>query len=149
MTKIGIPTGMLLSTLTAIGCSANVSRRNLSVAQSELTTTTKFFVPEPNPAAVKQVAALVKAHDLTNALRCLYGCHAAGGVVRERSARDVERAVKKTIDSSALQKRVPVLVAYNVPSEIAHSIPRRRLDTAAYKAWIDGFARAIGKGPPS
>jgi len=46
---------------------------------------------------------------------------------------------------AALQKRVPVLVAYNVPyRDCAQYSGGGAVDTTAYKAWIDGFAKGIG-----
>jgi endoglucanase len=46
---------------------------------------------------------------------------------------------------AALEKRVPVLVAYNVPfRDCAQYSGGGAVDTAAYKAWIDGFAKGIG-----
>jgi endoglucanase len=42
---------------------------------------------------------------------------------------------------------VPILVAYNVPfRDCAQYSAGGAVDTAEYEAWIDGFARGIGKG---
>ena len=44
-------------------------------------------------------------------------------------------------------RRVPVLVAYNVPfRDCARYSTGGATDTAAYQAWIDGFARGVGDG---
>src|SRR5438270_637267 len=44
------------------------------------------------------------------------------------------------------QERVPVLVAYNVPfRDCSQYSSGGARDAAAYEAWIDGFARGLGK----
>ena len=54
---------------------------------------------------------------------------------------------KKTMAEAALQRRVPVLVAYNLPyRDCAQYSAGGAADTNAYKAWIDGFAKGIGNG---
>jgi endoglucanase len=46
---------------------------------------------------------------------------------------------------AALEGRVPVVVAYNVPyRDCAQYSAGGAVDTAAYEAWIDGFASGIG-----
>ena len=46
------------------------------------------------------------------------------------------------------QRRVPILVAYNAPfRDCAQYSAGGATDTAAYKAWIDGFAAGIGGDP--
>ena len=49
--------------------------------------------------------------------------------------------------AAALEKRVPVLVAYNLPfRDCAQYSAGGAVDTAAYQAWIDGFAKGIRDG---
>lgn len=107
---------------------------------------TRFFIPLPDPGAVKQVTALLKSRDILNAARLTamvttpQAVWFTGGTPAE-----VEKSVKKTMKEAALQKRVPVLVAYNVPyRDCAQYSGGGAIDTAAYKAWIDGFAKGIG-----
>jgi endoglucanase len=46
---------------------------------------------------------------------------------------------------ATLEDRVPVVVAYNVPyRDCAQYSAGGAADTAAYEAWIDGFASGIG-----
>jgi endoglucanase len=77
---------------------------------------TRFFVPPPDPGAIKQIATLIKSRDLKNAARLTamittpQAVWFTGGTPAE-----VEKSVKKTMAAAALEKRVPVLVAYNVP----------------------------------
>ena len=50
------------------------------------------------------------------------------------------------MDRAALEGRVPVLVAYDIPfRDCAQYSSGGAVDTASYEAWIDGFARGIGK----
>lgn len=109
---------------------------------------TRFFVPPPDPGAVKQVAALLKARDFKNAARITamittpQAVWFTGGTPAE-----VEKSVKKTMAAAAFEKRVPVLVAYNVPfRDCAQYSGGGAVDTAAYQAWIDGFAKGVGAG---
>jgi endoglucanase len=109
---------------------------------------TRFFVPPPDPGAVKQIASLLKARDLKNAARITamvatpQAVWFTGGTPSE-----VEKSVKKTMAAAALEKRVPVLVAYNIPfRDCAQYSSGGAVDTTAYKAWIDGFAKGVGKG---
>ncbi len=109
---------------------------------------TRFFIPAPNPGAVNQIAALVKARDLPNALRLAamvatpQAVWFTGGTPGE-----VQKAVKKVMAAAALEKRVPVLVAYNLPfRDCAQYSAGGAVDTAAYQAWIDGFAKGIRDG---
>ncbi len=107
----------------------------------------RYFVPAPDPGAVKQTASLVKTRTLVNALRLTamvttpQAVWFTGGTTTE-----VERSVKKTIKEAKLQNRTPVLVAYNVPfRDCAQYSAGGALDTEAYEAWIDAFAEGIDR----
>lgn len=155
MTKVVVRAAMLgcVSVLT-LGCGvADPSvddAESVGDVQSALShgasSETRFFVPLPDPGAVKQVAALLKSRDVLNAARLTamvttpQAVWFTGGTPAE-----VQKAVKKTMKEAALQKRVPVLVAYNVPyRDCAQYSGGGAVDTTAYKAWIDGFAKGIG-----
>lgn len=61
---------------------------------------------------------------------------------------EVEAAVDAVVTAAAAQGRMPVLVAYNLPfRDCAQYSAGGALDTAAYTAWIDGFAAGIGDRP--
>jgi endoglucanase len=58
---------------------------------------------------------------------------------------EVEDAVDAVVTAAAAQGRMPVLVAYNLPfRDCAQYSAGGAADTAAYEAWIDGFAAGIG-----
>jgi len=109
---------------------------------------TRFFIPAPNPGAVKQIAALVKARDLRNALRLTAMVATPQAVwLTGGTPGEVEKAVKKVMSAAALEKRIPVLVAYNLPfRDCAQYSAGGAVDTAAYQAWIDGFASGVRDG---
>ena len=109
---------------------------------------TKFFVPKPDAGAVRQVADLLKSKHLVDAARI-----AAMGLTPQAvwftggTPTDVQRGVRKIMAEAALEKRVSVLVSYNVPfRDCAQYSAGGAVDTVAYEAWIDGFAAGIGKG---
>ena len=118
------------------------------VAAAAANSGSRFFVPPPDAGAVKQVAALLRAHDLVNAARVAAMVTTPQAVwFTGGSPAEVEKSVKKTMKEAALEKRVPVLVAYNVPfRDCAQYSGGGAVDTAAYKAWIDGFAKGVGSG---
>jgi endoglucanase len=109
---------------------------------------TQFFTPPPIPGAVTQFLDLVKARRTTDALRLAAMVTTPQAVwFTGGSPDEVERSVKQTMRAAALARRVPVLAAYNVPfRDCAQYSSGGAVDTAAYKAWIDGFARGIGGG---
>jgi len=53
--------------------------------------------------------------------------------------------VQKTMADASCEHKVPVLVAYNLPyRDCAQYSAGGAADTAAYEAWVDGFAQGIG-----
>lgn len=61
---------------------------------------------------------------------------------------EVQEAVDDVVSAAAVQGRMPVLVAYNLPfRDCAQYSAGGALDTAAYQAWIDGFVAGIGGRP--
>ena len=113
-----------------------------------LAPSTRFFVPAPDQGAVQQAVDLLRARDLRGALR-LAVMVAQGHAVWFTSGtpKDVEKAVKKTMAEAALERRVPVLVAYDVPfRDCGQYSAGGALNTADYLAWINGFAKGIGSG---
>ncbi|HZL20490.1 MAG TPA: glycoside hydrolase family 6 protein [Polyangia bacterium] len=108
---------------------------------------TRLFVPPPDPGAVKQIASLVKARDLSDALK-LTALAATPQAVwfTGGTAADVKKAVGQTMAAASCEGRVPVLVAYNIPfRDCAGYSAGGAADTASYEAWIAGFAAGIGK----
>jgi endoglucanase len=109
---------------------------------------TRFYVPPPAPAAVAQIEDLVKGRHFRDAAR-LFAMEATPQAVwfNGGTAAEVEAVVHDTMARAAREHRVPILVAYNVPfRDCAQYSGGGAADTAAYDAWIDGFAQGIGTG---
>jgi endoglucanase len=107
---------------------------------------TRFYIPPPDPGAVRQIEDLVRAGDLRDAVgiaRMVTTPQAvwfSGGTPAE-----VRRSVRRTVQAAARQHAVPVLVAYNVPfRDCAQYSAGGALSTDAYLAWIRAFAAGIG-----
>ena len=99
-----------------------------------------------NPGAVQQIVDLAKERKLVDAAR-ITAMEATPRAVwfTDGSPSDVKAAVRKTVKAAALLHTVPVLVAYNIPfRDCAQYSAGGAVDTAAYEAWIDGFAAGIG-----
>jgi endoglucanase len=119
-----------------------------TAAPSPLDPATRFFVPAPSPAATSQVIGLVRQGRLRSALQ-VGAMLAQGHAVwfTDGAPADVERQVHKTMVAAAVERRVPVLVAYDLPfRDCGQYSAGGALGTADYLAWIDGFARGIGNG---
>jgi endoglucanase len=107
---------------------------------------TRFLSAEAFPGAVAQIASLLKADQTRDAaLLSAMVATPAGiwflGGTPEQVRSDVADAVAR----SGRQGRVPVLVPYNHPFRDCTGYGLiGAADTAAYEAWIDGFASGIG-----
>ena len=154
--KMGMIAGLSLLSGAFAGCggapdpsadsalSSNTSR----LSTRTLDKTAQFFVPPPQTAAVQQVTKLIKSRDYANAAKLSAMALTPQAVWFEGGTpKEVQRSVKQTMAAAALEKRVPVLVSYNIPfRDCSQYSAGGALDTAAYDAWIDAFAAGIGKG---
>jgi endoglucanase len=143
------------ATITTLGCaggspdpepSVEAPPAALAAACDAVSSTRRFFIPPANPAALAQITDLVHHRDFRNALR-LTEMEATPMAVwfTGGTPDDVESAVRSTMAAAAHQRRVPVLVSYNVPfRDCAQYSAGGATDTGAYEAWIDAFARGIG-----
>ncbi len=108
----------------------------------------ELYAPPPNDAALAQVLDLWRAREYADALRVLAMAttpHAAW--FTSGTSEEVRMSVRETMHAAEAQRRVPVLVAYNLPyRDCSQYSSGGAADGAAYRAWIDGFARGIGRG---
>jgi endoglucanase len=114
----------------------------------ELDPNTKFFVKSPEAGAVTQIKQLLKSKKYADAAR-LTAMEATPQAAwfTEGTPSEVKSWVKDTMADAARVHRVPTLVAYNLPyRDCAQYSAGGATDSAAYKAWIDGFAKGIGSG---
>jgi len=109
---------------------------------------TEFYAPGPSDGSLAQVKDLLKARKYVDARKLLalvttpHAAWFATGTPEE-----VRKSVRQTMTAADKQHRTPVLVAYNLPyRDCSQYSGGGATDTAAYQAWIDGFARGIGKG---
>ena len=108
---------------------------------------TDFYAPEPRAEAEAQIKKLFEAKKFADARKLIAmnnTAHAAW--FSEGTPNDTKRAVHRTVTAAAHEEQVPVLVAYNLPfRDCSQYSAGGAADTAAYQAWIDGFAQGIGK----
>jgi endoglucanase len=107
---------------------------------------TRFLSSEPMPGAVAQIGSLLKtgatreAALLSAMVATPSGIWFLGG-----SPEQVRTDVSDAVARGGRQGRMPVLVAYNHPFRDCTGYGLiGAADSAAYQAWIDGFAAGIG-----
>jgi endoglucanase len=106
---------------------------------------TKFYVDLAGEAAQQAIADL-KAHDLAGAaLMADLASYPGATWFTGGTPSDVSSKVATLERKAALQRQVPVTVAYNIPGRDCSQYSAGGAEgTAAYADWIDGFARGIG-----
>jgi endoglucanase len=108
---------------------------------------TRFYVPKPDPDALVQIARL-RSHGRKTDARLIKGMIETPQAVwfTGGSPSEVRRAVKATVKRARAHKQIPVLVAYNIPfRDCSQFSAGGATSTAEYLAWIDGFAKGIGR----
>ena len=109
---------------------------------------TRFFVPPPSAGAPQQVLQLLKGGDLKDAA-LVAEMEAVPRAVWFTSGTpaQAEQQVRQTMAEAAIERAVPVLVAYDIPGrDCAQYSAGGALDQAGYQAWISAFAAGIGTG---
>src|SRR5690242_20223627 len=110
---------------------------------------TRFYVPPPDPGAVRQIKDLARSGDLRDAVGIARMVTTPQAVwFTSGTPAEVRRSVHRTVEAAARQHAVPVLVAYNLPfRDCAQYSAGGAADTNSYLAWIRGFAAGIGRRP--
>jgi endoglucanase len=141
--------GLLALGIAAASVLALGTGSSASAAPHQLATTARFYTPPPNAGAITQIKDLVKARDFKNAARVAQMISTPQAVwFTSGTPADVQANVHKTVTAAARQHKVPILVAYDIPfRDCAQYSSGGALSTADYEAWIDGFARGLGKAP--
>jgi endoglucanase len=130
-----------LATASGAGASTGPTAGSRGIAAG-----TRFFVPPPSTGAPQQIAALVKARDLKDAA-LVAEMEAVPRAVWFTSGTpaQVKQQVQQTMAEAAIERAVPVLVAYDIPGrDCAQYSAGGALNEAGYQAWIDGFTQGIG-----
>jgi endoglucanase len=106
-----------------------------------------FYVPPPSPGSIDQIKELRRSgqrHEAALISRMVKTPSAVwfnGGTPEE-----VRDEVADVVRDARRDRAVPVLVAYNLPfRDCAQYSAGGALGLAEYQAWIDGFARGIGR----
>jgi endoglucanase len=138
--------GLLALGIAAVSVLTAGASSGASAPAHQLPTTTRFYVPPPNPAAVTQIAGLAEAHRFRDAALLARMVTTAQAVwFTSGTPAEVQAKVQQTVAAAARRHTVPVLVAYDVPfRDCAQYSAGGAVDTVDYAAWIDGFARGIG-----
>ncbi|HXU02704.1 MAG TPA: glycoside hydrolase family 6 protein, partial [Polyangia bacterium] len=123
------------------------SARPFARARPHLDPGTLLLNTEPLQGAVQQIEALTKARAFRDAalLNAMVATPSAFWFEGALSPQQVEADARSTVARGARQGRVPVLVTYNHPFRDCTGYGvSGATDTAAYRAWIEGFATGIG-----
>ena len=108
---------------------------------------TEFYVAKHNHGAIEQIADLTSSGDKASAdlIRAMIKTPQAVWFTKG-TPKQTQQAVKNTVKRAAGKGTVPVLVAYNIPfRDCAQFSAGGATTVEEYKAWIDGFAKGIGK----
>ncbi|MGZ4360513.1 MAG: glycoside hydrolase family 6 protein [Gaiellaceae bacterium] len=134
--------------LAIVATMALATTGSASTATRSLDPGTRFFVPMPDKGAIQQGVDLLRKHDFKDAALLATMVSKGHAVWFDKGTpADVQRQVRQTMLMAALQRSVPVLVAYDLPfRDCGQYSAGGALNTADYLAWIDGFARGIGNG---
>jgi endoglucanase len=106
---------------------------------------THFYVPVPDPGAVKQIAQLYRSDQEADAnlIRKMVTTPQAIWFTKG-TPREIKLNVKLVVDFAAQKGTVPVLVVYNVPGRDCAQYSAGGAATGdAYKAWIDAFVAGL------
>ena len=119
-----------------------------TAVQRGLSPDTRFFVPPPSDGAPQQVLRLLKNGDrqdaalITEMEATPRAVWFTGGTPAQ-----VQKQVRQTKAEAAVERAVPVLVAYDIPGrDCAQYSAGGAPSQADYQAWINGFAQGIGTG---
>jgi endoglucanase len=138
----------LMALLLASACAVDASGpEDLTAVAADPLVTSDFFAPPPKAPVVKQVVDLIRTHQLADAVRVATLATTPQAVwFTSGTPSEVTKSVQKTVEEASWARKVPILVAYNVPfRDCAGFSAGGATDSTAYQAWIEGFARGIGK----
>lgn len=110
---------------------------------------TRFYLPPVPEGPRRQVADLVRAGRLADALRLAQMVTVPSAAwFEDGTPADVRENVRYHLSKADAQGAVPVMVVYNIPyRDCAGYSTGGAADAASYREWIDAFAAAVGKHP--
>lgn len=147
--------------LTGVIANSQVIASGLATGRA-LASNTRFFVPPPSHGAIQQTLQLFASGKIADARLILRmeavpqavwltgetSAQAAEGASGSLDAdREVKRQVRDTLRAAALERAVPILVAYNIPGRDCSQYSAGGAPSdAAYEQWIDFLAQGLGNG---
>jgi endoglucanase len=137
--------GAILLLIASFSTSATQANAQTTTDKT-LAPNTRFFVPQPAAGSIQQAISLLEKFQLRNAL-LIAATEATPQAVWLTSGTPSATAttVTQTLQQANWQRAVPVFVLYNIPGRDCGSYSAGGAqDTAAYEAWIDAIAGAIG-----
>ncbi|HEX6525666.1 MAG TPA: glycoside hydrolase family 6 protein [Streptosporangiaceae bacterium] len=146
---VAVASALLLGSL-AVATQASAASGTAKVTSGDRSfgPDTRFFVPSPSQGAPQQILQLASHGDVRDAALILKmetiprAVWFTGG-----TPADVQQQAAVTMFAAARQHAVPVLVIYDIPGrDCAQFSAGGALSQADYEAWINGFARGIGRG---
>jgi len=138
-TLLGVALGVTLAAALPVLATAGSNARSSDPG-------TRFYAPGPSEGAIKQGIDLLRKGRVRDAL--LIGAmelKPRAVWITQGTPAEARKEVRETVVRAALQRAVPVLVAYNIPGRDCGGLSAGgALTTADYEAWIDGFASGLG-----
>jgi endoglucanase len=134
--------------LAATASTAAAAASTTAPSSRTLASNTKFFVPLPTSDAIKQELTLLRNGDRAEAAHLARMLATPQAVwFTSGTPAQVKKQVRTTMAEAALERAVPVLVAYDIPGrDCAQFSSGGALTDADYQAWISAFAAGIGHG---
>jgi endoglucanase len=110
---------------------------------------TQFFAPglQAEPAAIQQIAGLVRQRQFDNAAR-IFSMERQPRAVwfsNGGTPASIRLDARKVVEQARLQGQVPVVVLYNIPGRDCGGLSAGGAQNLAdYEAWVTGVAQGIG-----
>jgi endoglucanase len=142
-------TGLAVLTAAATTLGPGIAQASAASAPTPdhtLAAGTRFFIPPPADGSVRQITQLFGAGDRTDAA-LLADMEATPQAVwlTGGTPDQVARQVRGTVLEARLERAEPVFVLYDIPGrDCSQYSAGGALDIAAYEAWVDAVAAAVG-----
>jgi endoglucanase len=142
---VAVSASLITGSLATVSSAAASTPSQAAVSRG-IVPGTRFFVPPPSAGAPQQIVQLLKAGDLRDAaLITKTETIPRAAWFTSGTPAQVQQQVRQTMTEAAIERAVPVLVAYDIPGrDCAQYSAGGALDETAYEAWINGFAQGIG-----
>ena len=129
-----------------IAQAAQTTSTSTSAPDHALAADTRFFVPPPADGSLQQIVGLLRSGDSTDAgLIAQMEATPAAVWLTGGTPQQVAQQVRTTMFEATLERAEPVFVLYDIPGrDCSQYSAGGALDTAAYEAWVDAVATAVG-----